>query len=479
MQVRYFYLVFFIYFCMKKTRFFYGMNYFLIVVLGWLLLFGKAAEVNQGKRESVEASAEEKKVGYGTNGGEKGEDGQAENRQEASRHGSLGANKNVWSVGVVGAAVGLACKSMQTAEADNISEPSIRVLITDSSWQSCYHTFITIEQNGQKHTYTQDSPELQKAPLLLEGGEEGIAVLSISRAQNPPVYYGALEIKRTDQGLLLINQLPLEKYLEAVVPSEMPSSYEEQALMAQAVCARTYAVCQMKEKSLWEEFGADVDDSVNYQVYGNFRGDKNTSQAVKKTRGQILCQDGEPITAYYFSTSAGQTSTDEIWGAGKAASYLKSVECGFDQEAPWSSWSVEIPWERIEESAKNRWANGGLKSLQAVKKNASGAVTGLEIDMEEGSALLEGEYEIREFLSPEGLIITEKDGSQTKGGSLLPSAYFDLAIEQGALVHIQGKGYGHGVGMSQNGANEMAKEGYIWQEILNYFFRDVTIESLE
>ena len=99
--------------------------------------------------------------------------------------------------------------------------------------------------------------------------------------------------------------------------------------------------------------------------------------------------------------------------------------------------------------------------------------------MEEGSALLEGEYEIREFLSPEGLFITEKDGSQTKGGSLLPSAYFDLAIEQGALVHIQGKGYGHGVGMSQNGANEMAKEGYTWQEILNYFFRDVTIESLE
>ena len=164
---------------------------------------------------------------------------------------------------------------------------------------------VTIEQKGKEHTYTPDSQELQNDSLLLDGETDGIAIPSIERAQNPPVYYGTLEIKKTAQGLLIINELSLEAYLEAVVPSEMPASYEEQALMAQAVCARTYAVCQIQENSL-EKYGADVDDSVNYQVYNNFRADKRTSKAVQDTKGQILCQNGEPITAYYFSTSAGQ-----------------------------------------------------------------------------------------------------------------------------------------------------------------------------
>lgn len=82
------------------------------------------------------------------------------------------------------------------------------------------------------------------------------------------------------------------------------------------------------------------------------------------------------------------------------------------------------------------------------------------------------------FFPPAGLLITEKDGTQVKGGSLLPSAYFNLTTEVGREVQIQGKGYGHGVGMSQNGANEMAKEGYTWQEILAYFFQNITFETV-
>lgn len=255
----------------------------------------------------------------------------------------------------------------------------------------------------------------------------------------------------------------------------MPASYEEQALMAQAVCARTYAVCQIQENSL-EKYGVDVDDSVNYQVYNNFGADKRTNKAVQDTKGQILCQNGEPITAYYFSTSAGRTSTDEIWGADRSAAYLKSVECDFDQNMPWSSWSVEIPWETLEKRSGNLEGSGEFIGLQVIKKNISGAVTGMEIVTENKSIQLEGEYEIRQFLSPAGCLITEKDGSIVNGSNLLPSAYFELNVKSGKAVQIQGKGYGHGVGMSQNGANEMAREGYGWQEILNYFFKDITLE---
>ena len=100
-------------------------------------------------------------------------------------------------------------------------EPSIRVLLTDSSWQSCYHQSVTIEQKREKNIPTPpDSQELQNDSLLLDGGTDGIAIPSIERAQNPPVYYGTLEIKKTAQGLLIINELSLEAYLEAVVPSE-------------------------------------------------------------------------------------------------------------------------------------------------------------------------------------------------------------------------------------------------------------------
>ena len=378
--------------------------------------------------------------------------------------------------GLVGAGVSLVYK---VAKITKTAESSIRVLLTDSSFQSYYHPSVTLRQNDQEHTYTVDSPELQKDIVALDGGRDGIEVLSISRAKNPPVYYGTLKIRKTDKGLLLINELPLETYLEGVVPSEMPSSYEEQALMAQAVCARTYAICQMKEKNLEQEYGADVDDSVNYQVYGNFGADEKTNKAVERTKGQIMCQNGEPITAYYFSTSAGWTSTDEIWGKAGASSYLKSVECDFDQNMPWSSWEVEIPWQLLEERIKSRQGAGTFTGLQIVKKSVSGAVTEMEAATDKAIISLQGEYEIREFLSPEGLSITEKDGSVAKGGSLLPSAYFDLEIKSGQTVKILGRGYGHGVGMSQNGANEMAKNGYTWQEILAYFFKDITLEKLE
>ena len=420
---------------MKKARFFYEMNYFLIVLLGWLLLFGKAIEINRGKT-----------IGEKTTGEKTTKD-----------------------------SIGLVCIGVQNAKTEKMTEPFIRVLLMDSSWNSYYHPSVTLQYHGEEHTYTSASSEFENEILHIDGGEEGIAVPSISRTQGTPVYYGILEIKKTPKGLLLINQLPLEKYLEGVIPSEMPASYQEQALMAQAVCARTYAICQIEEKGL-EEYGADVDDSVNYQVYGNLQVDEKTSRAVRLTKGVIMCQNKKPVIAYYFSTSAGRTSTDEIWGADKGASYLKSVECNFDQNMPWSSWNVEIPWETLEDRLFDLAGSRILKGLQIVKKSESGAATKIEISTENGNRSLEGEYKIREFFSPEGLSVTEKDGSVVTGGGLLPSAYFDLNIKAGRSVEIIGKGYGHGVGMSQNGANEMAKKGYNWREILNYFFKNITLE---
>lgn len=354
-------------------------------------------------------------------------------------------------------------------------DQKIRVLLMTTDYQSYFHPSVTVVRNGKEHIYTQETFKVSGEKIKIPAHKDGLQVSSVQRQCGNPVYQGNLEVVRCPEGLLLINEVPLETYLEAVVPSEMPASYEKEALKAQAVCARTYAWKQMQEGRL-KELGADVDDSVNFQVYQNISPQKASSEAIHETQGKILCQNGEPIQAYYFSTSAGVTSTDEIWGAQQPAPYLKSVICRFDSKEPWSYWETVIPWENLEKRAQEMTGTAGkLISAAVTEKSESGAVTGLQVVTEEDSFMLEEEYEIRQFLSPAGCVITERDGTKTQGGTLLPSAYITLDTEQGNYVRISGGGYGHGVGMSQNGANEMAKEGYSFKEILDYFFYKVEI----
>lgn len=401
---------------MRKTRIFYGKKVLLALLLAWLALLNEAVTLSLMEQETEPAKEE------------------AEPRREKT----------------------------------------IRVVLMDSSYESYYHPSVTVLTQGERKTYTPQSDALLEGPLILPEEEEGICVESLQRQEGAPVYQGTLEIHKREQGLVLVNELPLEEYLKAVVPSEMPSTYEKEALMAQAVCARTYACKQMEERRM-KEYGGDVDDSVNFQVYGNIASRESTAQAVELTRGKVLCQDGMLIQAYYFSTSPGVTSTDEVWGATEAASYLKSVTCTFDQESPWSAWQVSIPWDVLKERAKNWLGEDALKTLEITRKNQSGAVTGLRIAGENQEHTLQEEYSIREFLSPKGISLTQKNGNTEEGGNLLPSAYFTMDVVPDTEVRIQGKGYGHGVGMSQNAANEMALEGYSYEEILRYFFNNVEI----
>ena len=363
-----------------------------------------------------------------------------------------------------------------TRETEKV-EPKIRVLLMDSGYDTYQHTKVSVLIQGKAVSYTAEDLGKPGEIITLDGGDEGITVTSIQRNFGNPTYKGMLKIKKTEnqEALYLINELPLETYLEGVVPSEMPSSYHQEALKAQAVCARTYAWKQMEDSCL-EKYGADVDDSVNFQVYQNQAQAETTDDAVTCTKGQVMTHNGELIQAYYFSTSAGTTSTDQIWGADSAAPYLKSVACRFDQDQPWGSWKVDIPWEKLADSTA-LYNKGKLQGLLVTKKSESGAVTGLTVNTDLGSFLVEGEYDVRSFLTPAGCQIIQHDGSTTAGGNLLPSAYFTMEQKAGSAVYIRGKGYGHGVGMSQSGADQMAAEGYTWREILEYFFNEIQITS--
>lgn len=488
---------------MRKTSFFYRkkrkkrisqINRWLEIVLIWMLVINQAVFVNLPRREETDSATEAcTDVSEGNIVNESNYTGdpaidmreKGTGKIEGSETEKITESKTESiTEKIIENVTESITENMTDDTTDNTTDNTeenqedilIRVLLMNSGFQSYYHTKVEFTVKGKSYSFSEESEV--EADMLFEGGEEGIAVSSICRQEGIPVYKGTLEIKKEPEGFLLINTLPLETYLEGVVPSEMPSFYQKEALKAQAICARTYACRQMEDERL-EKYGADVDDSTSYQVYNNINQKESTTAAVRETRGQVLCQDGELIEAYYFSTSAGVTSTDEVWGALEAAPYLQSVLCPFDAEEPWGSWSVEIPWNLLQERAQAfASCSGTLSSLEITRKSQSGAVTGVMVNTEAGSFLLENEYEVRQFFGPVGLEITEKNTETTKGGVLLPSAYFSMETTPGVSVSIQGKGYGHGVGMSQNGANQMAKEGYTCEEILDYFFKEIEIVNL-
>lgn len=405
--------------------------------------------------------------------------------------------------------------------AENYQAPLIRILLTDNSKSGYYQESVTVSSSsaihlegsdltipaGTSETITNGDGRFMDGKIVLtpEDPSAGITVSSLQKAQGPPVYEGSLEIYLTDQGIYLVNEVNLESYLKYVVPSEMPASYAAEALKAQAVCARTYACRQIQDASL-EDYHAHVDDSVSFQVYNNIARQEATDQAVDDTAGQIMTCGGEPITAYFFSTSCGYTSTNEVWSGGSSEEYLKSVYLGSDDREDvqteevfasfiqqkdesdlessdgWYRWSVTLPAEVLNQRIE-KYQIGTIQSFQVLKRSSGGAVSRLQVTGSQGSTTLDNEYAIRELLSVKGIAVTKNDGSVTEDMYLLPSAYFICsAVYNGSSLtgfSFLGGGYGHGVGMSQNGAAHLAEQGYGWQDILKYFYENIQLETAQ
>lgn len=410
-------------------------------------------------------------------------------------------------------------KGAETQEAV-CEDLKIRVLIKTTDYAGYFHDKLVLKGNSPLHlngdTYvagageaveiTQDSPWFQNGCITVhpENSEAGISVENLKRAQGVPVYEGIFEVYQGSNGLVLVNELPLETYLKYVVPSEMPASYAGEALKAQAVCARTYAYRQMLGGGL-SEYHAQVDDSVSYQVYNNTSRQESADQAVDATAGQILTCDGEPITAYFFSTSSGHTSTDEVWDSSSDEAYLESVylgddaapdisteeafanfittkdESNFEAEDGWYRWQVTLPIDYLNRRIA-QYGIGTLSSIEVVRRSTGGAVETLTVHGTSGSRTLTSEYEIRELFSTKGYPVLKNDGKTTTEMSLMPSAYFICTpvTENGTVTGYRfiGGGYGHGVGMSQNGAAHMAERGSTYEEILHFFYANVELTEI-
>lgn len=329
-------------------------------------------------------------------------------------------------------------------------------------------------------------------------GTEKLQVCSIKRADGNPSYRGRLKLYYEQGTIHLVNELLLEEYLYAVLPSEMPVSYGLEALKVQAVCARSYAAFQMERKK-YKAYHSDVDDSVASQVYNNTAETKETIRAVQETAGEVLMSQGKVIPAYFFSTSWGHTAdSKDVWiSDGKTPEYLcgylqteqkkkmdlstdlrvkqflRNKRTTFDSKSPWYRWQVYIPFVLTH----NEWI-GTTKEIQVTKRGKSGVVKEIRVTGTKGIRVIQGEYAIRSYLSPYGCHLSRQDGKSVKNSHILPSGcfYFQKSAKG---VKVIGGGYGHGVGMSQNGAKRQAELGKGYQEILRYYYTDAVIKKLD
>lgn len=443
---------------------------------------------------------------------------------------------------------------------ESIKAEKIRVLIQTTDYKSIYHDKIELTATGDFAVSSDEGNQIYRAGdvvtiktdderlagerITVKGLSDNVKIqlLSVERKSGNPKYRGIMEISRGDGGLLLINELPLEEYLYAVIPSEMPTSYGQEALKAQAVCARSYAYKHLLANSL-SGYGAHVNDSSAFQVYNNLPENEDSILAVKDTYGKAIMHDGEVINAYYFSTSCGHTATSaSVWGASIDFPYLEakllvdeSAEMAkaryedlsseesfrsfindeslvtYDSSFNWYRWKTTMSVENIkkvvDEALAARYnANpnliltmtmpakngeeavfesipvktiGDILDVRVAARDKSGIVTELILEGSERTIKAIKEYNIRALLAPVYDVLTRLDGSEVVNMKVLPSAFFiiDKTTESGKLTHItvSGGGYGHGVGMSQNGVKALADSGKDYEDIISYFYKDIEL----
>ncbi|NLJ79864.1 MAG: SpoIID/LytB domain-containing protein [Firmicutes bacterium] len=283
-----------------------------------------------------------------------------------------------------------------------------------------------------------------------------------------PQYRGRIELTVVGPNqFLAINEVDLEEYLYQVVPSEMPITWPKEALKAQAVASRTYAVAQAIY-SREGHLGFHVSDSTNSQVYNNQAEAAAATEAIKATAGEILVSEtGTIASTYFYSTSPGGPLTSR-------AEWEQMESLALEGNSPWFRWKCTFSKKELEASLKNHLPGslGKIRDLKIGSRDQEGRVASLEIEGSTGRTSIQGELQIRSALRPSGL---KRTGDVLSSFPLLPSAFFTLECqrdEDGSLesVIIFGGGSGHGLGMSQWGAKGLAEAGSDYLSILKRYY---------
>lgn len=472
---------------------------------------------------------------------------------EAQKRGLFSDNINI-----IGSEESEQKENTQTQEkVEKITEgTNVRVLIMTTDFESLFHKKVkitsskpfTVTIDGKKKSYnagdvvsySASNKKLKGKNIVFEPKKNAkLKITSITRQKIHPSYRNTLQVTWNQAGLLVTNELPLEEYLYAVVPSELSTSHKMEALKAQAVCARSYAYNQIKSDR-YGKYNAHLDDSVSCQVYNNVPEDKRSRKAVDETKGMVLTNKGKVLLAYYYSTSWGYSASgQDVWNTKSKISYLpeklqiteesqkktgiKDMDLSnesqfqkfinedlcetYDSSAAWYRWNVTISQSsltsRLETSLASCYESnpdlvltqgadgkykkkeikslGKIKKIRVEKREASGLVTELVFVGKKNVVKVCTQYTIRKVLAPIYEYVYYNNGESYTTMSLLPSAAFyisDVSSDQGTAFKFTGGGFGHGTGMSQCGAAEMAARGKNYEEILKHYFTGAKIQSL-
>lgn len=265
-------------------------------------------------------------------------------------------------------------------------------------------------------------------------------------------------IRVKDEKTGIINEVPFEDYIKGVVAGEMPATFELEALKAQAVASRSYAMYQM---TATKDREYDVLNTTANQVYltdqelkENWKEEypekiNKIKEAIAETSGEYLTYEGKVINAMFFSTSVGATeNSEEVFVS--ALPYLRSVDSKWDEASPAYTDTYTFTLEEFYKKLNLQY-NQTL-TIEVTSKTSTGRTRTLKING------------------------TEINGRDLATKLNLRSNYFDI-VQNENNVTITTKGFGHGVGMSQYGANGMAKEGYKYDQILKHYYQNTEIKK--
>lgn len=285
-------------------------------------------------------------------------------------------------------------------------------------------------------------------------------------------YRGALDIRRvSDTALLVVNELPLEDYLKGVLPAEMPPSFQSEALKAQAIAARTYSE---RYRDRHADSGYDICDSDHCQVYLGSAGEaQRTTRAVLETAGLVIRYNADLIWAVYSADCGGHSQCGEDTAIGQPAPYLQATP---DRSAPdkpefccvnkTHEWKKIFAPQELETALNVRLKPPvqGLKSLAFCGYDDSGRVKRVDIVDAKGARTLTG-VEFR----------------RACGSSVIRSLRMTVSTTEDGKICFEGKGWGHGVGMCQWGAEGLAREPWKFtcDQILKHYYPGITIGKLK
>ncbi len=309
------------------------------------------------------------------------------------------------------------------------------------------------ETGGSKRKMVLSTTTVGRRPVRLRSASAVIQV-------NGKGYRGLVEIRKKRNGLLLVvNELDIEEYLKGVVAAEIPPDWKFEALKAQAVASRTYAIYQKRSAG---SRPYHILATVDSQVYSGNGGERpQTVRAVRETRGIVVTYKGEVIPAFYHSSCGGHTeNAAELWGIDEP--YLKGVDCECQEISKYGLWEKRVPLSQVVSALRKQgYRLHDIRALGLGAITPAGRVKEVSVTHEGGTFMVPAE-DLRAAL----------------GNTQIPSVFFELEISDGEAV-FSGRGRGHGVGLCQWGAEEMALRGYDYKAILSHYYPGTKLTKIE